>query len=132
MSEVAGLLRSVSPTPFYTEERCFITEFLNSLECEEVSLAQCRVTPGVTTQLHALEVAERYVIQHGNGLMELRGSEVFAVAPGDCVLIPAGCPQRIRNEGSEDLVFLCVCTPRFAPGHYVVLETENTAGIPPS
>ena len=37
---------------------------------------------------------------------------------GDVVLIPAGKTQRIRNVGPDDLVFLCICTPRFEPRHY--------------
>lgn len=131
MSEFAGLFRGATGAKVYTEERCYITELLNSADCAEVSLAECQVEPGVTTQLHALEIAERYVIQQGTGLMELHGSDTFAVAPGDCVLIPPGCPQRIRNTGSQTLTFLCVCTPRFAPEHYVVLENENTQDIEP-
>ena len=40
------------------------------------------------------------------------------VGPGDIVLIPAGTPQRIRNPGDEDLVFYCICTPRFDESDY--------------
>jgi mannose-6-phosphate isomerase-like protein (cupin superfamily) len=129
MSEFAGLFRPESMTPVYTEERCYITELLNSEKCEDVSLARCRVQPGVTTQLHALEIAERYVIQQGHGVMELAGTNVFAILPGDSVLIPAGCHQRVRNDGQKDLIFLCVCTPRFAPHHYLSLEQADTPDI---
>ena len=129
MSEFAGLFRPESLAPFYTEERCHITELLNTSQCNEVSLAECRVAPGVTTQLHSLSVAERYVIQQGRGVMELRMSAPFAIEVGDCVLIPAECPQRVVNTGTEDLVFLCVCTPRFEEQDYAVLETGATASI---
>ena len=41
--------------------------------------------------------------------------------PGDVVLIPSGVRQRVTNIGDEDLVFLCVCTPRFFPECYEAL-----------
>jgi len=133
MSDFAGLYRPASLLPFYTEERCHIVEYMNTPQCEEVSLAQCRVAPGVTTQLHSLAVAERYVVQQGEGRMELAGdgaqAQVFAVRAGDCVLIPAGCAQRIKNTGDDELVFLCICTPRFQPSHYLVLEQEPIEDI---
>lgn len=129
MSESAGLFRAASTLPFYTEERCTITELLNTDRCEDVSLAECRVVAGETTQLHSLQIAERYVVQQGTGMMELAGTDTFRIGPGDCVLIPAGCAQRVCNTGVEDLVFLCVCTPRFLPGYYQVLEDTDTAGI---
>jgi len=44
------------------------------------------------------------------------------VGPGDVVDVPAGTSQRITNVGDEDLLFLCVCTPRFWPGCYEDLE----------
>jgi len=129
MSEFSGLFRPASLEPFYTAERCYITEKMNSDLSPDVSLAECRVAPGVTTQLHKLTVAERYVIQQGHGLVELNGEAGFSVAPADCVLIPAGCAQRIKNTGHEDLVFMCVCTPRFLPDCYVVLEDAQTKDI---
>ncbi len=125
----AGLLRQTAGQPFYTEERCFITELLNDPQCAEVSLARCRVEPGVTTQLHRLSVAERYVVESGAGLMELDGEPAFAIEPGDSVVIPAGCAQRVKNTAAEDLVFLCVCTPRFEAPHYENVETEATPSL---
>jgi len=134
MPQIAGLFRPATLQPFYTQERCFIVEQMNTPECPDVSLAQCRVAPGVTTQLHSLTVAEHYVVQQGSGIMELGGTvpgqrQVFTVGVGDCVLIPADCAQRIRNTGADDLVFQCICTPRFEPHHYVVLEDDTTPGI---
>jgi mannose-6-phosphate isomerase-like protein (cupin superfamily) len=113
------------PGPFRpelaTDERCAITELLNDPVCPEVSLALARVAPGVTTRLHAVEgTAERYVVLAGSGVVEV-GGESAAVGPGDRVLIPAGTPQRIANTGASDLVFHCICTPRFLPGAYVDL-----------
>lgn len=106
----------------YTEERCHITELMNHAQCPDVSVAECRVASGVTTQLHQLPVTERYVVTAGYGRMDLDGDS-FDVSPGDCVVIAPNQAQRITNTGSEDLTFLCVCTPRFLPEHYLNLET---------
>jgi mannose-6-phosphate isomerase-like protein (cupin superfamily) len=100
-----------------TEERCYIVETWNHPLDPGVSLARARVLPGVTTARHVLAVDERYVIESGAGCVEIGGIETD-VTPGDVVLIPAGTTQRISNRGEEDLVFLCVCTPRFEPAHY--------------
>lgn len=124
-----GLVRQSAGEPFYTEERCYITELLNSPACAAVSLARCRVLPGVTTQLHRLPVAERYVVESGRGIMQLGQDPGFDIAPGDSVLIPPGCPQRVRNPDDEDLVFLCICTPRFEPAQYENLERADTAPL---
>jgi mannose-6-phosphate isomerase-like protein (cupin superfamily) len=88
----------------------------------DVSVAVARVPAGVTTALHALiGVTERYVIQSGVGRVEIDG-RAWDVAPGDRVLIPAGASQRITNLSGRDLVFLCLCTPRFRPDLYLDLE----------
>ena len=129
MPHTMGLFRPESGEPMYTDERCFITELMNTNASEDVSLAECRVAPGVTTQLHQLEVAERYVVTAGLGRMELEHNQIFNIGPGDCVVIPALCPQRVVNVGKEDLVFHCVCTPRFQLHHYIDLETRETALI---
>ncbi|WP_246730181.1 cupin domain-containing protein [Nitratireductor mangrovi] len=110
---------------FWTAERCFITELLNTSASPEVSLAIARVEPGVTTQLHCLAgVVERYVVRRGRGVLEVDGRRQPLMA-GDQALIAAGAAQRITNDGSEELEFYCVCTPRFTPDCYVNLEDEG-------
>ena len=106
----------------WTSERCFILELLNDPALPQVSLARCRVEPGITTQLHSLEVTEIYVISEGYGSMEVNGTPGFEVKAGDSVSIAAGESQRITNIGSRDLVFECVCMPRFYPECYRSLE----------
>jgi Mannose-6-phosphate isomerase len=73
--------------------------------------------------LHALDVDETYVITAGEGWMEL-GGVGFSVRAGDAVAIPAGTAQRIRNTGAGELVFLCLCVPRFRPDGYTPLEGD--------
>ncbi len=102
----------------WTDERCFIREILNDPRVPEVSLAEARVEPGVTTEWHRVAVKEWYLVRAGNGLMQIGEEEPFTVAPGDTVAIPADTPQRITNTGSDDLRFDCICTPRFRPETY--------------
>lgn len=106
----------------WSSERCFITELLNSADQPEVSLARSRVEPGVTTQLHRLSVFEWYVIEAGHGRMRIGDAASFAVRPGDSVAIPRNAAQQITNSGRQDLVFLCVCTPKFSQESYTSLE----------
>ena len=110
---------------FATSERCFITELLNHPSRPDVSLARARVAPGVATQLHALDVEETYVIEAGGGVMDV-GSDRFRVVPGDSILIPKGVSQRIENDGATDLIFLCLCQPRFRAEGYA--DLENSVG----
>lgn len=105
-----------------TPERCHIRELLNDDRVPQASVAECRVEPGITTQLHRLTVAEWYVIREGEGLMEVGEEEPVAVRPGDVVAIPPNAPQRIRNTGAADLRFLCLCLPAFTPECYESLE----------
>lgn len=106
----------------WTRERCFITELMNSAGQPEVSLARARVEPGVTTELHSLSVSEWHVVEAGSGLMRVADNEPFVVCPGDVVAIEKHVAQQITNTGETDLVFLCVCVPRFSPECYESLE----------
>lgn len=109
---------------FFTPERCHIRELFNLPSWPDASVARARVEPGITTQLHALTgIREIYVIETGEGVVEVEG-RVAAVGPGDRVDIPAGAPQRITNTGPEDLIFLCLCSPRFVPEAYEALEPD--------
>ena len=117
----------ISSPEFWTDERCFITECLNSDEIEEFSLAIARARPAVTTQLHCLrDTKEIYIIRKGTGLV-LVGQQEFEISVGDSVIIPPNTPQRITNlSNSEDLEFYCHCSPRFVPEAYENLEANNS------
>ena len=106
----------------WTRERCFLSELLNDPALPDVSVARARVEPGVTTERHALTVLEWYVIESGEGRMQLGDDPPFAVGPGDSVRIPAHCEQQITNTGDEDLLFFCVCVPRFEVSCYLPCE----------
>jgi mannose-6-phosphate isomerase-like protein (cupin superfamily) len=106
-----------------TPERCWILESWNDGSDPAVSIARARVAAGTTTRLHRLRaVVERYVIIEGTGTVRVGGLPPSTVKPGDVVVIPAGVSQQISNEGPGDLVFYCICTPRFSPDCYEDLE----------
>ena len=110
-------------TEFYTDEGCYITELHNSDADEGCSIARARVGPGITTRLHRLEgTVERYVILEGTAEVTVGNARLVKVEPLDIVNIPAGAAQCIRNTGEGDLVFLCICTPRFRQNNYEALE----------
>jgi len=117
-------IRSGNREEFWIRERTYITELINDSEIPDFSLADSRVEPGVRTELHSLDVNEWYVIRSGQGRMEVGGAPWADVAPGDIVTIPAGVSQRIENTGPEDLIFQCVCVPRFSVDSYQSLEED--------
>jgi len=108
---------------YYFQERCHIAELLNSSDCPGMSIARARVEPGVTTVLHIVRGADEiYYILSGRGEVEIGGEIIGTMHPGDLVRIPADTPQRITNTGTEDLVFLAICAPRFEVGRYGEME----------
>ena len=108
---------------YWSEEGCYILELSNSCADEICSIARARVPAGGTTEPHKLaDTVERYVILQGQGLVSLDGGAAQPVAAMDVVTIPEATSQTIANTGSEDLVFLCVCTPRFVQANYQTLD----------
>ena len=110
-------------TEFYLDERCYIIESWNDQRDPLVSIAKARVEKGITTCLHMLEgINERYIILSGSGLTYIGENEPEKVTAGCIVIIPPGVPQKIMNTGEEDLVFYCICTPRFQQKFYNRLD----------
>ena len=104
---------------YFTPEQCHIFELSNSPDDEALSVARARVEPGVTTRWHRLAgTAERYYILAGHGSVEVGDESPADVAPGDLVIIPPDCRQRITNTGGTDLIFLALCTPRYRDEAY--------------
>lgn len=105
-----------------TPERCYIRVLSNSPDDTGVSIARARVEPGVTTALHKLrDTDERYLIIDGTGVVDV-GRLRIEVSPDDVVWIPRGTTQRITNTGTTDLIFLCICSPRFDQTCYESVE----------
>ena len=111
---------------YFFEEGCFILELSNTPEYPGLSVARVRVKPGRKTRLHRLDgVVERYVVLEGEGRVEVGGLPAQKVRQGDVVIIPPGCPQRIANVGTRDLVFLAICTPRFTRKAYLDIQNGS-------
>ena len=111
---------------FYTAERCYINELSNSTDDPDASIARARVESGVSTRWHRLYgITERYVILEGSACVEIGNLNPQKVGPGDVVVIPPECRQRITNDGDHDLIFLAICTPRFRQEAYEDIDDES-------
>jgi mannose-6-phosphate isomerase-like protein (cupin superfamily) len=117
------IIKAADQQEYYFQERCYITELLNHAAVPGISVARARVAPGVSTVWHTVQATELYYLLSGRGLAEV-GEVQTPVAPGDLVVIEPGTPQRITNTGTDDLIFLAICTPRFQVDGYVDLEEE--------
>ncbi len=119
----AYIAKRASTTEFMTDERCSICEIANTQEDQQVSIAQARVGPKIATAWHRLhDTTERYIIINGTGRAEIESLEPTEVSSGDVISIPPGFAQRIVNTGDVDLIFYCVCSPRFQQKNYETLE----------
>jgi len=118
------VIRTYNPgSEVLTPEGCYITELSNSPDDPELSIARARVEPGTTTRWHRLTgITEQYCLLEGRGRVEVGALPPQDVGPGDVVLIPPECRQRITNTGPEDLVFLAICRPRFSWAAYADLN----------
>jgi len=106
-----------------TPEQCFICENWSS---KNVSIARARVKSGVTTKAHHLiGVDEIYLIIKGKGKVKIGKLEPIEVKAGDTVFIPAGVSQQITNISKSDLIFYCICTPKFTAKCYCDDETNQ-------
>lgn len=123
MNDKAAILRVRADAEYLTDERCHILELSNSADDPAVSVARARVAPGITTKRHrVIGTVERYLITAGRGVVHIAGLAEQTVGPGDVVVIPAGVAQSIANTGVSDLIFLCICSPRFSWSNYEALE----------
>ena len=114
-----SVLKCNSDEERLTGEACYINELSNSTHDTALSVAQARVSVGVTTRWHRLkDTTERYVILEGQGSVEIGSLSPQEVTAGDVVLIPPMCEQRITNTGTKDLLFLAICSPRFQQENY--------------
>ena len=88
---------------FYSHERCYITELLNSESDPDASIARARVHRGVTTRWHRLiGITERYVILEGTARVEIGSLSPRDVGQGEVVVIPPEWRQRITNTGTDE------------------------------
>jgi mannose-6-phosphate isomerase-like protein (cupin superfamily) len=117
------IVKAQTPHEYLTPERCYIAENHSDTA---VSIARATVKPGVTTKAHHLikGVQEIYIITSGSGKVTIGNLEPAEVGVGDVVVIPPLISQKVTNTGKTDLVFYCVCTPRFTESCYVDEEPD--------
>jgi mannose-6-phosphate isomerase-like protein (cupin superfamily) len=120
-------IRSLNDCPaFSAGDNCTLREILHPDKADlalRYSLAQAVVAPGQTTWLHALRTSEVYYILSGEGIMHIDG-ERAPVRPGETVYIPPKAKQQITNNGSADLVFLCIVDPAWRIEDEEVVENN--------
>ena len=108
---------------YFSGEGCFINELFNEVNHSDGSIAKATVKPGMVTENHLLsDTDEWYYILEGMGEMYLNGQSIGEVQRGETVHISKNTPQYIKNKGTEDLVFLCFCTPAFKMEVYKKVE----------
>ncbi|MFK7935104.1 MAG: cupin domain-containing protein [Saprospiraceae bacterium] len=112
------IFKTTDTSEYFLDEGCFIREIMNTSDISNVSISQARVEVGKTTELHTLTADEMYYILSGKGEVEIAGNAKQLVTVGDVAYIKAEATQRITNTGDEDLIFLCICAPRFTPDKY--------------
>lgn len=111
---------------YFFEEGCHIIEVMNQDEEPNLSFAQARVETGQKTRLHELkQTTEYYYITQGQGLATVANQQ-FMLSKGDLLKIGPGESQMIENTGSEDLIFMCICQPRFQPRNYIDKDGADT------
>lgn len=83
-----------------------------------LSMAEALVPPDARTAkvYHQTLYEEIWYVTAGTGEMHLQAptadaEEVFPIASGDAVLIPAGHGFWVRNTGATPLIFLCAGAP---------------------
>ena len=99
--------------PFITKDNSEIREILapGNSSLNNQSLAEARVSPGKSTKMHYhIMTEEIYYILRGRALIEV-GNEINKAGEGDGIVILPGQRHKIWNTGTEDLVFLCCCSP---------------------
>jgi mannose-6-phosphate isomerase-like protein (cupin superfamily) len=116
------IIKAINLKETATYERCSVAENYHSAN---VSVARAIVKAGVTTVAHHLKgIEEIYLITSGQGTVKVGDLPPTEVTEGDVVVIPAGVSQKITNTGNNDLVFTCICNPRFTAQCYIDEEAQ--------
>lgn len=77
-------------------------------------LAEVAIAPGRGTRPHRHRQAEEiYYFLNGQGRLQIDEASA-SVSAGDTVLMPPDSWHSVSNDGNDDLVFLCCCSPAYA------------------
>jgi mannose-6-phosphate isomerase-like protein (cupin superfamily) len=113
---------SERPEPFVPVGRDVVVQFVTAdgslirelTRSERQTLAEATLPAGGETLEHFHPRTEEiYTFLSGRGRMRL-GEQVASVNAGDTVLISAGTPHKLWNDGADPLVLLCCCVPPYS------------------
>jgi mannose-6-phosphate isomerase-like protein (cupin superfamily) len=97
--------------PFTTKDGSTIRELHHT---QAQSLAEATLEPSQATQRHYHgRTEEIYLVTKGSGSLEVDG-ETRTVRPGDAILIPPGAWHTLENDGTSELIILCMCSPPYS------------------
>ena len=97
--------------PFTTKDGSTIRELHRT---SAQSLAEAALEPGQSTRRHYHARSEEiYFVTKGSGELEVDG-ESRTVRPGDAILIPPGVWHTVENDGTSELLILCMCSPPYS------------------
>jgi mannose-6-phosphate isomerase-like protein (cupin superfamily) len=97
--------------PFTTKDGSTIRELHHT---EVQSLAEAALEPGQATARHYHRLTEEiYLVTKGSGELEVDG-ETRRVRPGDAILIPRGSWHTLENDGTSELLIMCMCAPPYS------------------
>ena len=102
-----------SVQPFTTKDGSTIRELHHT---QAQSLAEALLEPDQATERHYhRQTEEIYLVTKGSGSLEVDG-ETRKVRPGDAILIPPGAWHTLENDGTSELIILCMCSPPYSDG----------------
>ena len=97
--------------PFATKDGSTIRELHHT---SAQSLAEATLEPAQATERHYHERSEEmYLVTKGSGELEVDG-ETCRIRPGDAILIPPRAWHTLENNGTSELIFLCMCSPPYS------------------
>ena len=97
--------------PFITKDGSTIRELHHT---DVQSLAEAALEPDQATERHYHgRTEEIYFVTKGSGSLEVDG-ETRTVRPGDAVLIPPRAWHMLENDGTSELLILCMCSPPYS------------------
>jgi mannose-6-phosphate isomerase-like protein (cupin superfamily) len=100
-----------SAEPFTTKDGSTIRELHHTLS---QSLAEATLEPAQATARHYHgRTEEIYLVTKGSGSLEIDG-ERRRVRPGDAILISPGAWHALENDGTSELIILCMCSPPYS------------------
>jgi mannose-6-phosphate isomerase-like protein (cupin superfamily) len=105
--------------PFITKDTSEIREIL---ALKNQSLAEAKVALGEATLEHYHRSSEEiYYILEGKGQIKIE-DKIREIEQGDGIAIPPGKRHKIWNTGSDELVFLCCCSPAYSDEDTIMVE----------